>query len=444
MASSQARLLTITARMHDVEYQAQSIQNAKIALANQEDDIQKRYLAALDDTTLAFRNTNGEYITANFNNLCGINSVGNPRNIFLKDEYGRIIVSDEIAEEYEEWIQSMDGNNLFGPNPYTFAMHMIGNRNTLGAYELNNLEIENLEDLINNGNPSTKLSNLYKAVLDQKNVVIEKINKYLDDSAKIGNYGSTDSDNTTNEQSNTASKDDQVAVEAQKTNMDSNSSTKSGNYDISEEDSLANSYAMAHGQFAEIVKNNPEVKEEWEKLVKLETDLLDEFYSGEGKTLMYQDCDISDEDFDNNIGKYNYYIRIFNLIQENGGAYVPISKFNGNVGGDAASDSKWLQEQIQAGKITIFSTDKGKNEKAESVASSEFLQDVNTTTIDKTALAKAEAEYEHDMKQIDRKDKKFDMDLNKLETERTALKTEYDSVKKVIEDNIERTFGIFS
>ena len=38
----------------------------------------------------------------------------------------------------------------------------------------------------------------------------------------------------------------------------------------------------------------------------------------------------------------------------------------------------------------------------------------------------------------------FDMDLSKLEAERTALKTEYDSVKKVVSDNIERTFGIFS
>ena len=48
------------------------------------------------------------------------------------------------------------------------------------------------------------------------------------------------------------------------------------------------------------------------------------------------------------------------------------------------------------------------------------------------------------MKQIDKKDQMFDMDLSKLETERTALTTEYESVKKVIEDNIDRTFGIFS
>ena len=37
LAASQARLLTITARMHDVEYAAQNIMNQKIDLATQED-----------------------------------------------------------------------------------------------------------------------------------------------------------------------------------------------------------------------------------------------------------------------------------------------------------------------------------------------------------------------------------------------------------------------
>ena len=104
---------------------------------------------------------------------------------------------------------------------------------------------------------------------------------------------------------------------------------------------------------------------------------------------------------------------------------------------------------VQSGKITIdVSTMDLKNGKisfgSTAVSSDSALEYTTTTSIDKSAAAKAEAEYEHKMKEIDRKDKKFDMDLNKLETERSALKTEYDSVKKVIQDNIERTFGIFS
>ena len=83
-------------------------------------------------------------------------------------------------------------------------------------------------------------------------------------------------------------------------------------------------------------------------------------------------------------------------------------------------------------------TQKGWNEI--SVATSTNLQEV----ADETDLKKAEAEYEYELGKINDKDKSFDRDLNKLETERTALKTEMDSIKKVKDDNIERTFGIFS
>ena len=142
--------------------------------------------------------------------------------------------------------------------------------------------------------------------------------------------------------------------------------------------------------------------------------------------------------------------RIFQEIQAVGGQCVGISEFDGIDGiGDAANDSEWLKQMISCGKFTIDISERNAKTgqvslKSTSVATDSGLEEVATTTIDKTAYAKAEAEYEHERKKIDQKDKRFDMDLSKLETERTALKTEYDSVKKVVQDNIERTFGIFS
>ena len=44
----------------------------------------------------------------------------------------------------------------------------------------------------------------------------------------------------------------------------------------------------------------------------------------------------------------------------------------------------------------------------------------------------------------DDKDSKYDRDLSKLETERSAITTAMDSIKQVRNDNVERTFGIFS
>ena len=79
-----------------------------------------------------------------------------------------------------------------------------------------------------------------------------------------------------------------------------------------------------------------------------------------------------------------------------------------------------------------------------SPSSDDNLTYTTTSTIDPTALKKAEAQYDNAMRQINQKDKKYDLDLSRLDTERNALKTEYDQVKKVASDNIERTFGIFS
>ena len=63
---------------------------------------------------------------------------------------------------------------------------------------------------------------------------------------------------------------------------------------------------------------------------------------------------------------------------------------------------------------------------------------------DEVAIARAEAEYTKKLNEIEAKDKKYDNDLKKLDTEHNALQTEYDSVKSVIEKNVERSFKAFS
>lgn len=134
MAASQARLLTITARMHDVEYKAQSIQNAKIQLSTQSDQVYQEYLEALDATTLTVDDINGNTITANFNNLVGKNGVETGNNYALRTSNGQLIVEDDVKDAYDEY----DGND-----PYEFAMMMIyGDAG-------NALDRDNLEDCEN-------------------------------------------------------------------------------------------------------------------------------------------------------------------------------------------------------------------------------------------------------------------------------------------------------
>lgn len=48
------------------------------------------------------------------------------------------------------------------------------------------------------------------------------------------------------------------------------------------------------------------------------------------------------------------------------------------------------------------------------------------------------------MDKIESQDKQFDMQLNKLESEHTAMQTEYDQLAKVISKNVEKSFNIFN
>ena len=56
----------------------------------------------------------------------------------------------------------------------------------------------------------------------------------------------------------------------------------------------------------------------------------------------------------------------------------------------------------------------------------------------------AEAEYNTKTASIQVKEKRLQNDLNQVQTQQSACDTEIDSVKKIMDKNIERTFKVFS
>ena len=377
MAASQARLLTITARLHDVEYKAQSIQNAKIQLSTQSDQVYNEYLEALNATSLTVTDGNKNVIQANFNNLCGENAVQTGNQYALKDSNGRLIVSDDIDAAYHSYLQE-DGE----ADPYLFAMWMLDT----------------------SSNPD------------------EIKGKYSESESKVASettYAST--------------------KESDLKNILSKASSSSGEtYETIEDlENALGSMKPSDSKYSTLKKYAENYRStEQSYRYKLYQQNAEDIFTGGGSEAV---------DFDQS--RFNYYVSIFNQIQAAGDC-VSIADYNGP-DGDAANDSDWLKNMIECGKITIdiVKTDNKTGEvsfNGTSPSSDSYVSYTTTSTMDKTALAKAEAEYEHKTKQIDQKDKKYDNDLSKLETERTALTTEYESVKKVISDNIERTFGIFS
>ena len=388
MAASQARLLTITARMHDVEYQAQSIQNAKIQLSTQSDEVYQKYLEALDDTTLTIKDDNGNTVTANFNNLCGINSVNTSHHYAILDDHDRLVVPDDVASSYKTFKEKG------GSDAYAFAIWMLSS------------------------DPDATPEN-----------VISRL-QGVEDSVAEGTSNLAGTRENLNKIAEEALGDDK---EVYKDDYKSGLITKLENAQRNNETSEIKRYQDALDKY-ESAENTYRYK-----LYKQNAEEIFTAQDADGNSFG-DELDFSETEF-------NYYVRVFNEIQE-AGDYIGIGTFNGSLGGDAANDEDWLHQQLSSGKFSIASVTDNKNGKLSisttSIATDSLVGETTTTTIDKTAYAKAEAEYEHDTKAIDAKDKKYDLELSKLETEREALKTEYDSVKKVASDNIERTFGIFS
>ena len=110
LSSSQARLLHLTGRMHQIEYKAQKLEAQKLQLANESDRVYGEYLEALDATKIQYRTLNPDG-TATFKDAT-MNAMQNgivpdyageksPNILFLQTNDGKIIVTPTVADEFD-------------------------------------------------------------------------------------------------------------------------------------------------------------------------------------------------------------------------------------------------------------------------------------------------------------------------------------------------------
>ena len=115
------------------------------------------------------------------------------------------------------------------------------------------------------------------------------------------------------------------------------------------------------------------------------------------------------------------------------------------------NSSKWIQYALQSGVVTLEQAQYTEQDETENSKENIEWKSVTYTSAldiveesDDTDLAKAEAEYNLALQEIQSKDKMYDSQLKQLDTEHSALETEYDSVKTTVEKNMERSFKAFS
>ena len=331
MAASQCRLLSLTARMSDLEYQAQSISNAKIRLSQNSEAVANEYAEALDKKKLTvlsgYDATTGamNYVDASAYNLTTYNAISTlDKQRFLKDSSGRVLVTKDMAVNYDaaiESVNSLHNEPLFGGNEETFISYYLGSH----------LAANGDPDPINSDDPRyNKYRDYEKSVWSGEELFLRKMG-----------YTSCP-------------------------------------------DGISGFTYCAQGQ-----------------------------------------------------GVAAYYTNVFNEIKENG--------YN-KPGDDNMKSEEWLYAQLQGGNVSLSEWDHTANNNMGDFVDVSWSSGDSTlkTQTDDADVARAEAKYKLAMAQIESKDKRFDLSLKQIDTEHSAIQTEMDSVKKIVDKNIERSFKTFA
>ena len=396
MAASQATLLTITSRLHDVEYKAQNIESQKIALATQKDELYQAYCDALDAKKIqvAFEDGDGKsFRDASFANLCSFNEDRCAQYALKDAKTGKLIVDQKTMDVWEE----------FSSDKYTFAYAMLGMDANFGWDDYTKSEGQRYDMGMEVGIGTSQADYGYgdgQAANGYNNLFMTDVER------KVFENHSSDTRLMNAYDKLTETCDSETATDAER------------------REALNKFRDILYSTYAQEIYD-------YMRLDKQETD--ENVTPDSANALFFNDCP---EEYPK--AEFDYYVRLFEAIKNAGGCQVVDPQYES---GKAGND--WLNNMVKSGRVLIEVYNENKKEWSEtSVATctnANYLQEVQ----DETNLKKAEAEYEHELDIINRKDTKFDQDLSKLETERTALTTEYDSIKQVIKDNEEKTFGIF-
>lgn len=149
MAASQARLLTITARLADNELRSQTINNAKMRLATQSSQASENYVNALNNATMKFTNydaTGASQIQPlTYNALTAYSSYNTQYG--LVNSSGQILVSESEAALFQKAGGNLNSYLQYHGLEYTttYFEELGGLKNELYPAPFNNISVEELK-----------------------------------------------------------------------------------------------------------------------------------------------------------------------------------------------------------------------------------------------------------------------------------------------------------
>lgn len=561
LSASQARMLSLTSRMSDLELKAQTISNSKVRLGDQSEQAARLYSDSLDKTKLQVysglkSDGSATYVDATAHNLTNYNAISTTdKQRFLKDTSGRVIISSDVAKRYEasggdlEAFLNAEGFTQYANSDEAqeglvngLVSELTTNCSAVSSALTTPVEIQAKADAANaaaatataasnaaSANAAAAEAAKTKAASIAYNISMvagSSFNSTADvaardaanlaavaaDAKNVADAAVSNGNGDTSIQAKageaaTAAQNAKKAAEAAAAALDSGANATTVNsYANTAADAAAAATAAAASATAlaatiaskaaadEAVKAaaakatasalqasanqansgvmsaiKPQIAKIGEILSK-----IDNYYTQSNLTnyksvvtsssFCQKPSDFSSvksvltniagmmssskgtiisastysPDYSTDGSAADYYKNVFNEIKESGGYNVQ-SEENMN-------SSEWLQAQLQAGNISLheWNKDAGTDGKGDFVGVSWKSGDSTLQqTTNESDMAKAEADYETTMASIETKDKRFDLQLSQINTEHSAIQTEMESVKKVIDKNIERSFKSF-
>ena len=487
MAASQARLLSITARLTNNENSGQSISYAKQRLSDQTQQITAEYNEALETTKLTvltgFNGADATYTDISYTLMTGPEMAANTKQYVVTDTKGKVLVTKNIAEAY----QKANGNyNQFLANVAGYSQVDIdvnssdekwfkkdaaGNeiaaiKGEKGAYEnpktvAAKQQIHDAWDKyfatigVNLGDNDHDFGFNFTETVDENGgyaigqgyVGYARIEKNADGSNKYEQ--AVDSDKNliyqTDDDGNEVLDDNGEKIPVYDTSKPVYAKDKDGkiiydpiNYEgTSDEQRELFDYAMAITEA--YYRNNSGGKDKNYNL-QYNQDLLKTANNADNKSML------------------TYYKNIFTKMQSSGyftytntpaDAVKDPEHFKysskgtgtaGNVEKSPLKDNTVFEAALRDGSLRLeYYSTTSKSFKTTTISEDNCIQEV----ADERAIAKAESKYNQDMQDLENKDKKLDLELKKLDTEHSALQTEYESVKNVVDKNVQNSFKTF-
>ena len=448
MAASQARLLSITARLTNNENSGQSISYSKQRLADQTQQITNEYNEALNTTKLTvltgFNGSDATYTDISYDTMTNKQMAANTKQYVVTDTKGRILVTEDIANAYKQ--SAGNYNQFLAKLGYSQSDMTVQNVASLSATDKQDaaqkiheawdkyfasVGIECSDDehkgIYDDGTYTFKWNNVLDT--NDKGEYLDKDGKVITaDEAKTKGYSSVGSGYASWA----------VLGDDGKPTGEYNPINYEGTTDESRE---LYDYAMAITE--SFMRTEKNLKAEGKSAE------MNEVFDPKKYTLNLDSSNKAD---------LAYYKNIFSKMQSSGYftytntpatakddpehyKYASVGTGTaGNVQKSPLKDNTVFEAALRDGSLRLeYYSTTSKSFKTTTISEDNCIQEVS----DERAIARAESKYNQDMADLENQDKKLDLELKKLDTEHSALQTEYDSVKNVVDKNVESSFKTF-